>query len=161
MCGGCAALPGCVYPPLIPWTRGARVVASSSAFPARARKAQGLTQKQLSEKIGIGRPLVTDYEIGRLRLSGEMVLRFALALGVSTDFLLGLTEAHIVPEKPDLKLTRRLREIEQLPTRQKKSLLLTIDAYLKANTQSSDAQSVDRSVASSARNGRRGRRKQH
>ena len=71
---------------------------------ARARKAQGLTQKQLSEKIGIGRTLVTDYEIGRLRLSGEMVLRFALALGVSTDFILGLDDTHAVPEKPDLKL---------------------------------------------------------
>jgi transcriptional regulator with XRE-family HTH domain len=111
--------------PTGPETIGQRIV--------RIRKAQGLTQKQLAERIGIARSLVTDYEIGRLRLSGEMVVRFALVLGVSTDAILGLDGKLPIAQKPDLKLTKRLKEIEQLPARQKKSLLLTIDAYLKAN----------------------------
>jgi transcriptional regulator with XRE-family HTH domain len=100
---------------------------------ARFRKAAGLTQSKLAEKIGIKRSLVTDYEIGRLRLNGEMIVRFALALTVSADLLLGLADASGLVEKPDLKVTRRLREIERLPPHQKRSLLLTIDAYLKAN----------------------------
>jgi transcriptional regulator with XRE-family HTH domain len=99
----------------------------------RIRKAQGLTQKQLAEKIGIKRSLVTDYETGRLRLNGEVIVRFALALGVSADLILGLSDSAALPQRPDLKVTRRLREIEGLPQHQKKSLLLTIDAYLKAN----------------------------
>jgi hypothetical protein len=77
--------------------------------------------------------LVTDYETGRLRLNGEMVARFALALGVSSDLILGLSDSGVLSKQPDLKLTKRLRQIEDLPQHQKKSLLLTIDAYLKAN----------------------------
>jgi transcriptional regulator with XRE-family HTH domain len=113
-------------PPLpAPDTIGERVT--------RIRKAQGLTQKQLAEKMGIKRSLVTDYETGRLRLNGEVIVRFALALGVSADLILGLSDSSALPQQPDLKVTRRLREIEGLPQHQKKSLLLTIDAYLKAN----------------------------
>jgi transcriptional regulator with XRE-family HTH domain len=111
--------------PTRPGTIGERVT--------RIRKAQGLTQKQLAEKIGIKRSLVTDYETGRLRLNGEMVARFALALGVSSDLILGLSDSGVLSKQPDLKLTKRLRQIEDLPQHQKKSLLLTIDAYLKAN----------------------------
>lgn len=39
---------------------------------AQLRKERGYTQKELAEKIGIERPLLTDYEIGRLRLSDEI-----------------------------------------------------------------------------------------
>jgi transcriptional regulator with XRE-family HTH domain len=103
------------------------------------RKDQGLTQQQLAEKIGIKRSLVTDYETGRLRLNGEMVARFALALGVSADRILGLDATSSITQKPDLKITKRLRQIEGLPQHQKKSLMLTIDAYLKANLNRGDA----------------------
>lgn len=111
--------------PTGPGTIGERVL--------HIRKAQGLTQMQLAEKIGIKRSLVTDYETGRLRLNGEMVARFALALGVSSDLILGLGNTSALAGQPDLKLTKRMRQIEDLPQHQKKSLLLTIDAYLKAN----------------------------
>ena len=97
------------------------------------RKAQGFTQKQLTEKMGIKRSLVTDYKTSHLRLNGEVIVRFALALGVSADLILGLSDSAALAQHPDLKVTRRLREIEGLPQHQKKSLLLTIDAYLKAN----------------------------
>jgi transcriptional regulator with XRE-family HTH domain len=120
-------------PPLAtePGTIGQRVT--------HLRKAQGLTQQQLAERIGIKRYLVTDYETGRLRLNGEMVARFAIALGVSADLILGLGKNSSLAQQPDLKLTRRLREIEELPQHQKKSLLLTIDAYLKANHRRGEA----------------------
>ncbi len=100
---------------------------------ARCRKSKGWTQLQLAERIGIARTLVTDYETGRLRLNDDMVARFALVLGVSSDFLLGIATNATLPQDPDLKITKRLKEIESLPPRQQKSLLLTIDNYLKAN----------------------------
>ena len=99
---------------------------------ALLRKEHGLTQKELAEKIGIKRTLVTDYEIGRLRLNDEMVIRFALALGVSADTILGLASLEALGTT-NLKLTKRIRKIEQLPPTQKKSLINTIDAYLKAH----------------------------
>lgn len=54
------------------------------------RKNKELTQLQLSKKIGIERRLLSEYETGRVNISGEMVTRFAIALEVSTDSLLGL-----------------------------------------------------------------------
>jgi transcriptional regulator with XRE-family HTH domain len=100
---------------------------------ARFRKAQGFTQQQLADRIGIARTLVTDYETGRLRLNDEMIIRVSFALSVSADVLLGLSQSQGTQTVPDLKVTKRLKEIESLPARQKKSLLLTIDNYLKAN----------------------------
>lgn len=103
----------------------------------RARKSRGLTQQQLADLIGIARTLVTDYETGRLRLNDDMIARFARALAVSSDFILGLVTSGFLYD-PDLKVTKRLKQIEQLPIRQKKSLLLTIDNYLKANEKPED-----------------------
>jgi transcriptional regulator with XRE-family HTH domain len=105
---------------------------------ARVRKTRGWTQVQLAALIGIARTLVTDYETGRLRLNDDMVARFARALGVSADFLLGLSKSTLFPTDPDMKIIKRLKEIEQLPQRQKKSLILTIDNYLKANQSTAD-----------------------
>ena len=57
---------------------------------ARLRKERGYTQIELAKKIGITQVLVSDYERERLRPHYEMIIRFALALGVTTDELLGL-----------------------------------------------------------------------
>ena len=59
---------------------------------AKLRKKQGMSQQTLADKIGINRYLVSDYEIGRARIYDEMVKRFAIALDVSTDYLLGLKD---------------------------------------------------------------------
>ena len=77
-------------------------------------------------------PCETANDIGRLRLHAEMVARFALALIVSTDELIEL-RTRSKPKSRDLslKLVRRMRRIEQLPTGQQKALLQTIDNYLK------------------------------
>lgn len=109
----------------------------------RIRKALGLTQLQLAERVGISRTLVTDYEIGRLRLNDDMITRFSRALGVSSDTILGLSGNDTFPLEPDLKITKRLRQIEKLPIRQKKSLLLTIDNYLKANSNADEISTGD------------------
>jgi transcriptional regulator with XRE-family HTH domain len=45
---------------------------------ARLRKERGYTQTELAERIGIIQALVSDYECGKLRLSAEMAIRFAM-----------------------------------------------------------------------------------
>ena len=57
---------------------------------ARFRKERGYTQLELSEKTGILRELISDYERGRLRPNYEVIIRFALALEISADELLGI-----------------------------------------------------------------------
>ena len=99
---------------------------------ARIRKAKGLTQEGLAEKIGITRSVIANYEKDRLRIYDEMLIRIAMALSVSTDDLLGLTDSLISPEQsPSLRLSRRLSKIDRLPASEQKALLKTIDTYLK------------------------------
>jgi hypothetical protein len=63
-----------------------------------------------------------------------MLTRFAQALDVNADDILGLK-----PEKPNgtgqkssLRLLRRLNRIEDLPPSQQKTLIKTIDTFLRA-----------------------------
>jgi len=98
---------------------------------ARLRKERGYTQLELADKMGIIQALVSDYERDKLRLHSEMVVRFAQALEVSTDELHGIRTAKKNGNKPNLKIVRRLKKIEELPSAQQKVLLKTIDIFLK------------------------------
>ena len=104
-------------------TQGARL--------SRLRKAAGLTQVELAERIGIIQALVSAHELGKLKLSAEMAVRYARVLKVSTDELLGLKTSKRTNGELSLKLVRRLKGIENLPPAQQKALLATIDNFLK------------------------------
>lgn len=77
---------------------------------------------------------------GTMRLNAEMAVRFAIALEVSTDELLGLhaangrgkKQAKSNGRKASRKVLRRLKQIEALPTNQQAVLLKTIDTFIKA-----------------------------
>lgn len=97
---------------------------------ARLRRAAGLSQLELAERLGVAQTLVSEYEHDRRRVHGERLSQIARQLHVSVDELLGHK-----PTKTNgalsLKLVRRLKEIERLsPTRQK-TLLQMVDAYLR------------------------------
>jgi len=98
---------------------------------ARLRKERGYTQTELAEKTGIPQTLITDYERDKLRLHAEMVIRFAQALEVTTDELVGIKTSKEGGGKLSLKLLRRMKKIETLPQTQQKNLLMTIDTFLK------------------------------
>jgi len=97
------------------------------------RKAKGLTQQELGDLIGISQKQVTDYERGRTRLTDEMLVRFAVVLGTSSDNLLGLKDIDIPDESISLRFSRRIKEIEQLPEQKKKLVLQLLDDLIKAN----------------------------
>ena len=99
---------------------------------ARIRKEQGYTQVELAERIGIIQALVSDYERDKLRLNAEMLIRFAQALNVSADDILGISAAKRKSmNSPSLKILRRLNRISSLPPAKQKAFLQTIDALLK------------------------------
>ncbi len=60
-----------------------------------------------------------------------MIIRFAKALGVTTDELLGIKASKSEGNKADLKIIRRIKKIESLPPAQQKVLLKSIDMFLK------------------------------
>lgn len=98
----------------------------------RIRKDRGYTQIELAEKIGIIQSIVSAIERDERKLSAEMAVRFARALDVSLDEMLGSVE-----EKPkrgrkaSRKVLRRLEQIEALPPTQQTALLRTIDTFLE------------------------------
>jgi transcriptional regulator with XRE-family HTH domain len=98
---------------------------------ARLRKQRGYSQVELAERIGILQALVSDYETGKLRLTAEMAVRFALALEVSTDELLRPKSAKPLAKKASRKVLRRLESIESLPSHQQQTVLKTIDTMLR------------------------------
>jgi transcriptional regulator with XRE-family HTH domain len=99
---------------------------------ARIRKEQGYTQIELAERIGIIQALVSDYEREKLRLNAEMLARFAKALNVSADVILGIgPDKRQASKSPSLKILRRLNRIASLPPVKQKALLQTIDALLE------------------------------
>ncbi len=100
---------------------------------ARLRKERGYTQIELAGKIGITQKLVSDYELDKLRPHPEMTVRFAIALEVSTDEVLGLKDIEpVAAQKTSMKIMRRLKKIEALTISQQKFILKAIDSHLKA-----------------------------
>jgi len=100
---------------------------------ATFRRKRGLTQTELANNVGIIQALVSDYERGKLKVSAEMAARIALALGISTDRMLGIDgiEANNATPIPSRKVLRRVQRIEKLPAHQQNTLLRTIDTFLR------------------------------
>lgn len=99
---------------------------------ARLRKQRGITQQELAHKMGLRQALISDYERGRIRLHGEVIVGLCKVLKVSADEMLGLRGSTDGDgSKPSLRILRRLKRIESLPLYQQNTLLKTIDTFLK------------------------------
>ncbi len=127
------------FPALMPRPASPRPrSASSSAVEslgqrlARLRKERGFTQVELAGRMGIIQVLISDYEHEKIRPNPDIIVRFAQALDVTTDEILGLRK----PERPDAlsnisrRLLRRLKQFDSLAKRDQDALLRTIDAFL-------------------------------
>jgi len=97
---------------------------------AELRKSRGLTQVEIATQLGMTQALVSDYERGKLRLHGGLIVAFAKALRVSADQILGLKESDGHGRLEDRRFLRRLQKIEKLSRRDKQVLLATIDKFL-------------------------------
>lgn len=51
-----------------------------------------MSQKVLAEKIGVAQNTVTQYENGTAKPSIEVLFKLAVALGTTSDYLLGLSD---------------------------------------------------------------------
>jgi transcriptional regulator with XRE-family HTH domain len=99
---------------------------------ARYRKLRGMTQRQLADRIGIVQNLVSDYENGKLRLYDEMVARFATALKITSDDILGLKAETEETAGVSLRFLKRLAIIEGFPEAQKKRILRNLDDAIES-----------------------------
>lgn len=60
---------------------------------ALARKARGISQQQVANRIGVTRRTISDYELGRRQPSLEVLSALAKCYTVTTDYLLGIEKS--------------------------------------------------------------------
>jgi transcriptional regulator with XRE-family HTH domain len=102
---------------------------------AHFRKLRGYSQRELARRVGVVQVVISDYEVGKLRLSAEMALRFSTALDVPIQELLQVSKPLTSvepPRKHSRRVLQRLEKIERLPRRKQEALLTTIDAFLQS-----------------------------
>jgi len=101
----------------------------------KIRKEKGVTQVELSQRLGVTQPMVSRIEKGELRLNGEVIVKLAKLFKISTDELLGLKPIKNGEPEISRRWLRRLKKINQLSKRDQDGLIQTVDRYLKAADQ--------------------------
>lgn len=104
------------------------------------RKARGLTQIDVAQKLDITQTLISKYERGDLLLHGELIAQLARLLDVSADDVLGIqrkkASSRTKPVAPtpavDRGLARRFALLQSLPRRDRDAVTRTIDALIAA-----------------------------
>jgi transcriptional regulator with XRE-family HTH domain len=100
---------------------------------ADLRRAAGLTQKQLGEKVSVSARVIAYYEGETNYPPAHLIKPLAKALNVSTDELLGVKAIKQQRDPQHAALWRRLKKIETLPKQDQKALLHYLDALVKKN----------------------------
>src|SRR5262249_11687362 len=99
---------------------------------AQLRKAKGFTQQELGAEVGLSRRMVAYYERPSDHPPTTHLVAIARALQHSTDELLGATTAkHPSWRERDGGLERRLQQIEQLDSAEKRQIIQIIDAFIE------------------------------
>jgi transcriptional regulator with XRE-family HTH domain len=98
------------------------------------RKARGFTQQELAEAIGTSQRMIAYYEAQGGNVSADVVAKLADVLKVSIDELVRgkngkAARTKVAPQ--DLRLMRKLRQVEKLPLKDRRSVLQLIDALVE------------------------------
>ncbi len=84
------------------------------------RKEAGMTQKDLADRLGITKSVVSYYELQEKTPSPDVLIRLAGIFHVTTDYLLGLNH-------------RKMIDVSDLSEEDMHFLLITIETLRKKN----------------------------
>lgn len=100
---------------------------------AKARKAQGITQVQLAQTLGISQQTIAHYEGGRLRLVASIIPLIANAIGSTVIELMGDMAAQEVIKKrgPRSKFEQQIELIGSMPRAKQKFISEMLEALIK------------------------------
>jgi transcriptional regulator with XRE-family HTH domain len=111
----------------------------ASAFGERLtalRKARGLTQVQLAEKIGSTQRAVSRYETVADRAPAPVLARLAQALAVSTDELLGVKRiretAGLTSDPEARRLWKKFQQVMALPEKDRRAVIRFVNSLVTA-----------------------------
>jgi transcriptional regulator with XRE-family HTH domain len=99
---------------------------------AQARKQAGLTQVQLSERLGVAQQTLAHYEVGRARIAADLLPILGDILDVSIDELLTGQTSPRRPGKrgPASRLQQQIEALAQLPKAKQRVVCEVLDAML-------------------------------
>lgn len=92
----------------------------------QARKKRKMSQEELAKMLGVHSPIVGRYERGEVKPSIEVAAKIAEALGVSLDYLTGLSEQEL-----DQTLLHQVNELQTLQPDDQKHILKTLGALIR------------------------------
>jgi len=93
------------------------------------RKQLKWSQDDLAKKIGTSAPIIGRYEREEINPSIDVAAKIADALNVTVDYLIGHSDKMVF----DKKLSKRMEDIEALPSEEKNILYHVIDMALAYN----------------------------
>lgn len=93
------------------------------------RKAKNMTQQRLAVDLGIDQTSISSYECGKYLPTVEVLVKIAEYFGVSTDYLLGLSDLRVpLRDAASARTAYLLSVYEALPDRQRERAI----GYLEA-----------------------------
>ena len=99
---------------------------------AESRKAQGLTQQQIAERLGISQQTMAHYEVGRLRVAVSMLPILARELNSSVEELIGeRANGDHRKRGPASRLQQQIEQISQLPRSKQRFVMEMLDTVLQ------------------------------
>lgn len=93
------------------------------------RKQKRWSQKELATKVGIRFQQLNKYESGLNTPPLEVLIKFADALGTTTDHLLSGQPTELVPIH-NMRLLERFKALEQVNTEDQEAVIKLIDAVI-------------------------------
>ncbi len=102
---------------------------------ARFRREAGLTQQQLAEQTGISRRMIGHYETQASAPPTHVLPKLARAFNMTVDELLEVAKpSDQLDDAPrstvDLRLWRKLRQIQRLPPQKRRAVIQVLDGFL-------------------------------
>ncbi len=106
------------------------LVSENSKEPIKNfREAKVISQSELARLLNTKYSIIDKYERDEVKPTVDVVKRLADSLDTTIGFLLG--ESEDMSLLKDASILKRLNEINELPSKEKEVLLLTIDAFLR------------------------------
>lgn len=105
---------------------------------ALLRKAQGLTQTQVAEVLGISQKTQAHYEGGKLRIPVALLPTLATLLRISVEeIVIEPTKTAKKKPGPTSKLERQIEQVSSLPRSKQKFITEMLDALIQQQQQAS------------------------
>ena len=113
---------------------------------AAARRSKGITQVELAKRANMTQAIISSYEQGRRRIPITQFLKIADAIGIPPAKLFDKWKTSNDERNNDRLLSRRflkrLKQVENLPEAQQRTLAKTIDAFLAVQQMTTEKREV-------------------